>query len=186
MLKDWLGHIDKHFRIWNLSHGCHLLVLSAQIILCSMDVLAALSNLQNIVGLGHSEQFSFLQPSLQFKVISGICCIECRFATSQGPVIILCKLSYDNCVTQGFVCGFWLPPADTVSPNRLTANYSKVMWHDTEYVECHIGKICVLWVSFVLLLPPVGDIQDPQWLANLSWVGVVIIEMWMNLLWVLW
>jgi hypothetical protein len=71
-----------------------------------MYVLAAMSNLQNIVELGHSEQFSFLGPSLQSKAILGICHIQCRIATSQDPVIISGKLSYNYCVTQGLVCGF--------------------------------------------------------------------------------
>jgi hypothetical protein len=186
MLKDWLGHINNHFHIWNVSYGCHLPFLSAQFFLCSMYVLAAMSNLQNIVELGHSEQFSFLGPSLQSKVILGICRIQCRIATSQDPVIISGKLSYNYCVTQGLVCGFWLPSADTVSPNGSTCNYSKVMWYDTEYVEWHIGEIRIVCVCFLLSLLPVGEIRDPQWHANFSRVGVVIIEIWMNSLWVLW
>ena len=46
---------------------------------------------------------------------------------------------------------------------------------------CHIGEIGILWVCFLLLVPPVGYVQNPKCTANLHWVGVVIIEIWINL-----
>jgi hypothetical protein len=55
------------------------------------------------------------------------------------------------------------------------------MSYDGEYVARHIGKISVLGVRFLLLMPPVGHIQYSKCSANLHWIRVVVIEIWINL-----
>jgi len=46
---------------------------------------------------------------------------------------------------------------------------------------CHVGKIGILWVRFILLTPPVSYVQQPKCTANLHWIAVVIIEIGFNL-----
>jgi len=55
------------------------------------------------------------------------------------------------------------------------------MWYDREYVMHHIWEIGVLRVRCLLLTPPVGYVRYPKCTAHLHWVGVVIIEIWINL-----
>jgi len=66
-------------------------------------------------------------------------------------------------------------PASTVTPCGIIENMSHATLERSVYIEC-----------FVLLAPPVGDIQYPECTANLDWVGVEIIEIWINLPPVLW
>jgi len=56
------------------------------------------------------------------------------------------------------------------------------MWYDREYDARHITKIGVRPVRELLEAPPVGDIQQPNYTADLHWVREVIIEIWINLL----
>jgi hypothetical protein len=60
------------------------------------------------------------------------------------------------------------------------------MWYDREYIVRHIGEIGILWVHFLLLMPPVSYVWYPKLTANLYWVGVVLSEIWINFLQVLW
>jgi hypothetical protein len=60
------------------------------------------------------------------------------------------------------------------------------MWCDRDYVASHIEEIGVLWVRFVLLAQPMGYIRYPECTANLQLVGMVIIEILINLSPVLW
>jgi hypothetical protein len=60
------------------------------------------------------------------------------------------------------------------------------MWYDAEYVTRHIGEIGVLGVRFFLFMPPVGYVQYPECTAKLHWVGVVIIEIGIDLPPVVW
>jgi hypothetical protein len=36
-------------------------------------------------------------------------------------------------------------------------------------------------VGFLLLAPPIGYVRYPKCTANLHWVGVLILEIWINL-----
>jgi len=62
-----------------------------------------------------------------------------------------------------------------------TGLHSDTMWYEREYVARHIGEIGVLWVRFLLLSPPVGYVRYPKCTANLHWVWVVILEIWIDL-----
>jgi len=50
-----------------------------------------------------------------------------------------------------------------------------------EYVARHIGEISVFLVRFFLLSPPISYVRYPKCTANLYWVRVVIIEIWIDL-----
>jgi len=76
---------------------------------------------------------------------------------------------------------FWLPRADYVSCKGISGPFSVTIWYDREYISCHIGKIGVLWVHFLLWAPQVGHMQLPKCTVNICWVGVVIINIPINL-----
>jgi hypothetical protein len=78
-------------------------------------------------------------------------------------------------------CSFWHPPAANISAKGTTAIHCDIMWYDREYLACHIGEISVHWVRFVMLTPAVGYIQYPKCTANIHWVVVVVIEIWIYL-----
>jgi len=186
MLKDCPGCIDDLFRVRTVSFGCHLLVLTVWFLLCSMSVLAALPHLQQVVDLGHSVQFPFLQLYLHFQVIVGVCRIQCWVITFKKLVIGVSKVHYNDFFTKYLACGVWLPPADNISAKGTTGLHSDTMWYDTQYVVRNIGEISVLWVRFFLLAPPLGSVSYPKCPAILHCVGVVIIEILINLPPVLW
>jgi len=94
MMNVWPGCLDDFFDIWNVSYGCHLHVMSAGFLLCSMYVLAALPHLQKVVDLGHCVQFSFLRLCLQFHVVFSFCVIKCCEIACQYSVIGSSKLPY--------------------------------------------------------------------------------------------
>jgi len=60
------------------------------------------------------------------------------------------------------------------------------MWYDRDYVACRIGEIGVLSVRFLMLARPIGYVRYPKCTANLHWVRVVIIEIWIDLSPVVW
>jgi len=49
------------------------------------------------------------------------------------------------------------------------------MWYDRGSIPCHITEISVLWVCFIVLTPPVGDIWYTKLAAIFLLVRVVII-----------
>jgi hypothetical protein len=75
----------------------------------------------------------------------------------------------------GLTCGFQPPPFNNVSPKGTSGLHSDTMWYDRKYVACHIGDVGLLWVCFVLRVPPVGNIGQPECTANLNGVRVVVI-----------
>jgi len=75
----------------------------------------------------------------------------------------------------GVADGFWLPPANNISPMGKTNLHSNTMWYDSDCIVCHIREIGVQWVHFLMMSPPVGDIWYPKCTANLYGVGVIII-----------
>jgi len=83
----WLGYVNNHFYIWNVSYGCHLLVLRTKYLLYSTYIFDALLHLQNVVDLGQSVQFSFLCFSLHFQIILSICHIQCCVIAWQYAMI---------------------------------------------------------------------------------------------------
>jgi len=148
--------------------------------------MAALPHLQKVVNLGHSVQCPFLRLFLHFRVVFCVCGIQFRVSACLNPVIGSSKLPYDDFFAKGLACGYWLPPANHNSAKGKTGLHSDTMWYDREYVARHIGEIGVLWVRFLLLAPPIGYVRYPTCTANLHSIGVVIIEIWMNVSPVLW
>jgi len=124
--------------------------------------------------------------SLHFRVAICVHHIECWVIACQYLIIGFSKLPYNNIFAKGLNCGFWLPPADNISPKGQTGLHSDTIWFDREYIACHIGVIGLLWFCFLLLAPPVGDIRYPKCPGILHWVVVVIIEISTNLPPVLW
>jgi len=119
--------------------------------------------------------------SIQFKVVFSFCCIPCWIIACQYPNIGSSKLPLYDFFAKSLACGFWLPPADNVSPKGKMGLHSDTMWHDREYVACLIREISVLWVRWLFLKPPGGNIQYPQCTTDLHGVGVVIIKARINL-----
>ena len=134
----------------------------------------------------HSVYFPFLCLFLHFWVIFCVCRVQCWVINCQKPVISSSKLPYNNLSTKGLACGLWLPPAANITAKWSPGLDSVTMWYDGKYVPRHIGEISILWVRFILLAPPVSNVQWPRCTANLHWVGVVIIEIRINLPPVLW
>jgi len=155
MLKELPGCFEDLFCVWNVSYGCHLLVLSARCFLCNMWVLAALPHLQTVVDHGHSLKFSFLHFSLHFGVVFCVCHMQCWVITSQHPIIGLSKQPNDSVFLNCLSCGFWLFPANNILPKGKTCLHSDTMWYYREYVPRHIQEIGVLWVHILLVAPPV-------------------------------
>jgi len=85
MLKVWLGCFDDLFSIWNVSYSCYLHVLSTRFLLCSREVLAALSHLHIVVNLGYSVQCLFSRLSLQFQVGVSVHCTQCWVLPANIP-----------------------------------------------------------------------------------------------------
>jgi len=73
--------------------------------------------------------------------------------------------------------GFRLAPANIILTKGKDGLHCDTMWYDTEYVACHIGKIAVLWVRFLLLASPVSYVRYPKCTANLHWVREVILRL---------
>ena len=85
----------------------------------------------------------------------------CSLYTIQGQRLPKTCYWHKQTASEGFfamglACGFWLPPANHISAMGKTGLHSDTMWYDREDVLRHIGDIGVLWVSFLLLTPPVG------------------------------
>jgi len=76
----------------------------------------------------------------------------------------------------GRASGFGLPQADNISPKAKTGLHSDTVWYDREYIQCQSREIGVLWVCFLSLILPVGDVLNPKCAANICTVGVVIIH----------
>jgi len=186
MLKEWTGCVDNLLHVRNVFYGGHLLVSSMRFHLCSTQVLAALLHLQNVMNIGHSVQFPFLRLFLHFQVIFCVHGIQFWVSASQNPVIGLSELPYNDFCAKGLTCGFWLPLANTIGAKGKTGLQSNTMQNVRWYVACHIGEIGVLWVHFLLLAPTLGYVQYPMCSATHHWLGVVIIEIWINLSPVLW
>jgi len=181
MLKDWPGCFDNLLRVWNVSHGRHPLVSSWGFLLRSMVVLASLPHLQKVMNLGHSLQCPFLRLFLHFRVVFSVHCIQFWVSTCQIPIVSSSNLPYNESFAKGLACGFWLPPAVYISAKVKTGLHSDTTSYDREYVLCHIAVIGILWLCFLLLTPPVGNVRYPKCTANLHWVVVGIIEIWNDL-----
>jgi len=98
------------------------------------------------------------------------------------------KTTLQRLFINGLACGFWLSPTKDISLEGKSGFQPDTMWYDREYAACHIGDIGVLWVRFILLPPPAGYVWDATCTANLHWVGVVVIQIWINwppVLWIL-
>jgi hypothetical protein len=174
------------FLVRNVSYGGHLLVLSAWFILCSTSVLAALPHLHKVVNLGHSVQFPFLRLFLHFQVVFCFHCIQFGVSAWKNPVIGWRKLPYNDFFAKGLACGLWLPSADNISAKGKSGLHSDNMCCVREYVVCPIGEMGVLSMRVIRLSPPVGSVWYPKCSANLQWVRVVIIEIWIDLPPVIW
>jgi len=114
------------------------------------------------------------------------CCIQYRIIPYQYPIMGWCIQPSNDFFAKRLACGFGLPPSDTVLLKGKTVLHSDTMWYDRKYVARHIGEIGILWVCFLLLVPPVGNIGQPECTANLNGVGVVVITIRINLPPVLW
>jgi len=131
--------------------------------------------------LGIPVQFLVLRVFLHFWVVPCVVGMQFWVSTSQNPVIGLSKLPFKDSFAIGLACGCWLPPAAKISGKGNTGLHSDTMRYDREYVACDIGEIRVQWVCFLLLMPPVCYVQYSKWTSNLHLVGVVIIEIWIDL-----
>ena len=171
----WMSPHDL-FRIRNVSHRSHLLVLRVRFLLCRSSVLAAQPHHQNVVELGHSVQCVFHCLSIRFVVGFFVHRIQWWVITCQYHGIGSSKLSYNDFFAKGIACGYWLPSADHISPKVQTGVHSDTMWYDRENVSWDIREIRVLWVRFLVLSPSVGDIRYPKFTANFHWVRMVFIE----------
>ena len=142
--------------------------------------------MRNVVDLGHSVQFPFLRLFLHFWVFFSVRRVGFGHVPRQNLLIDLNKLPYNDFLANGVSWGFWLPLADNNSAKGKTGLHSDTMWNDREYVARHIWEISVLWVGFLLPPPPPGYVRYPECIGNLHWIGVEIIEIWINLDPVLW
>jgi len=186
MSKIWPGRIDDLFSIWTVSYGWHMNVLSPRFILCSTLILAGLPYLQNVVDLGHSVQFSILNPSLPFQLVCNICHNYCRVFASQYPVIGSTKLPYNDFFPKCLSCCFWLSAAENVSHKGSTTLHSDTIWYNREYIVCHIREIDVLYAHVFWLPQQFSDNGYRKCSAILHRAGVVIIKIRIKLLPVLW
>jgi hypothetical protein len=73
-----------------------------------------------------------------------------------------------------------MPPAYIISAKGKTGLHSNTIWYDIEYIARQIGEIGVLWVRFLQLSPQIGYVRCPKCTANHHFVGVVIIDIWIN------
>ena len=181
MLKKWPGCYDDLFRVWNVSYSGHLLDMRAGFGLGSMLVLAALPHLQKVVNLGHCVQFPFLSLCLHFWVVFCVHGIQFWVSACQNDIIGSSKLPDNEFFAEGLAWGLGLPPANDFSAKGKTGLHSDTIWSDGKWVVRHIGEIGVFWVRFFLLVPPIGYVRYPKCTTHLHWVGVVIIEIWINL-----
>jgi len=95
-------------------------------------------------------------------------------------------LTRENCLTTTFSRRFSPVVFDcfqqiTSRPREKLACTPTPCYYDVEYALCHTGEISVLWVRFLLLRPPVSYVRYPKCTANLHLVGVVTIEIWIDL-----
>jgi len=113
-----------------------------------------------------------------------------RFLCSWYPILGQClpksrsaheQTALQQLFPKGSRLWFWLPPADNISAKGKSGFHSDTMKYDREYVARNIGEISVLWVRFLLLVPPIGYVRLPKCTANIHWVRVVIIEIWIDL-----
>jgi len=143
-------------------------------------------HIQKVVDFGDSVQIQFRHTIHHIWVIFWVHCVWYTVITCQNPNIPSNTQPYNYIFATGLVCGFWLPPAKNILPKGETGLHSDTMCYDRKYIVCHIGAICILWVHFLFPLTPVCYIQYPKSTANLHWVGVEIIGIWINLPPVLW
>jgi len=144
MLKVSPGCYDNLLSIWNVSYGSHLLVLSRTILLWRLLFLAALPGVQSVEYLGHSVQIVLVRHSLHFPVVVSIRHIQSWSFAWEYAVIGLSQLPYYLLLGKGLACGFWMPPANHISPKGKTGLHSYTMRYDRECVPCHIGEISAL------------------------------------------
>jgi len=132
MLKIWPECFDDLFGMWNESYGCHLVVMSARLLLCSMQVLAALPHLQNVMDLGHSVQCSFIRFFLQCKAVFSFCSIQPHTIVCRNSVIGLSKLACYGSFPKHVPSGSELSPANIISPKWKTGLQFKAVWYNRE------------------------------------------------------
>jgi len=159
MLNEWPRFFDNLIRVENVSHGSHLLVLSARFLPGSMRVFAVLQHLQEVVNFSHSEQLPFVRLWILFRVVFCVRCILFLVRACLNSVIGASKLPYNNLFAKGLTCGYWLTPVDNMSAKGETGLHSSTMWDDTGYGKRHIGQIGVLCIHFIMLTPPVRYVQ---------------------------
>jgi len=125
---------------------------------------------------------SFPPPLLHFRGVFGVHWIQFWVCACWYPVIGLSKLPYNNFLVKGLACALWLPPAYNISATGKNGLHSGTMSYDSESVARHNAEIAELWMNFPLLMPPVGYVRYPKCTANLHWVGVVNIDIWIIIL----
>ena len=87
MMKELPRCFDHLFRVRNVSHSSHLLVMSAGFLLGSTQVLAAVPQLETIVNLSHSVQVPFLHLFLHSLVVFCVPYIKVRVSAGPNPCI---------------------------------------------------------------------------------------------------
>lgn len=138
--------------------------------------MAALLNLQKVLGLGYSVQFPILCVSDQFQVVFRFGRIQRGVIACQCPFIGTYKPAYNHVFVKGLTCGFRLPKPDNVLCWGTTGLHYDTMWYYRDYDPCRMEVIGILRVCFLLLASPVSDIRYPKCIPILHWVGVVIIK----------
>jgi hypothetical protein len=162
----WFGVQDSIWVGRMFSPPCHIIKMSWTFAIVCNDL---------------SSGFLFISKSFSVFLVS-----KSRSAPANILLLTSRKLPNNNIFTKRLTWGFQPPPADNISARGHTGFYSTTMWHDREYVPCHIREIGIHCGRFLLLTPPVGYVRDPKWTANLHWIGVVIVGVWIKLPPALW
>jgi len=124
----------------------------------------------------------YLPPLLTMDQSSfGIFFIWCQVISWYNPDTVPCKLICNYFFVMCHACGCWLHRADNFWPKGKDGLQCHNMRHEREYAVCHIGMIGVPSVCLLLLSSPVGNIWYSKSTANLHRVGMIIIEIWINL-----
>jgi len=92
MLEVWPGCFDDLFSIWNISYGCHLLLLGARFLQCSIWVLAARPHCPKVVYFDHSVQF--LSSTTRFSSKSFSVLVVCNAGSWTTNIPLLARANY--------------------------------------------------------------------------------------------
>jgi len=185
MINVWPRCYDDLFRVRMVSEGGHMPLLYAKFLLCSTYVLTALPHVQKVVNFGNSVHIPFLPLFLHFRVGSSVHWIQSWVIACQNLVTGSRKFLYNDFCARYLACDF-----DCL---QLITSRTREIFDSTlkpcgvrSYFARHILEINVLRLGFLLLVLPVRTIWYQIFAANLHWVAVVIIEIWINLPPVLW